>query len=97
MTKNRNLKPLNNLTIKADEIFFKKKSGHILGGMLHKGSIQEHEKLLLGPMEFGEFVPVEVQTIQRYRVPCRIVRAGQTAAVSIGNLENITEKLRKVI
>lgn len=64
--------------------------------MLLKGSIQEHEKLLLGPMEFGEFVPVEVQTIQRYRVPCRIVRAGQTAAVSIGSPENIAEKLRKV-
>lgn len=79
-----------------DEVFFKKKPGHILGGMLLKGSIQEHEKLLLGPMEFGEFIPVEVQTIQRYRVPCRIVRAGQTAAVSIGNPENITEKLRKV-
>lgn len=64
--------------------------------MLLKGSIQEHEKLLLGPLEFGEFVPIEVQTIQRYRVPCRIVRAGQTAAVSIGNADNITEKLRKV-
>lgn len=82
--------------IKVDEIFHKKKSGHILGGMLLKGSIQEHEKLLLGPMEFGEFMPVEVQTIQRYRVPCRIVRAGQTAAVSIGSPENIGEKLRKV-
>ena len=79
-----------------DEIYFKKKPGHILAGMLSKGSIKEHDKLLLGPFEFGEFVPVEVQTVQRYRVPCRMVRAGQSAAISIGSQENLTEKLRKV-
>ena len=31
------------------------------------------------------------------KVPCRIVRAGQSAALSIGNPENITERIRKVI
>ncbi len=45
----------------------------------------------------GEFIPVEVQTVQRYRRPCRIVRAGQSAALSIGNPDIITEKLRKVV
>ncbi len=29
-------------------------------------------------------------------MPCRLVRAGQSASLSIGNQENITEKLRKV-
>ncbi len=44
----------------------------------------------------GEFIQVEIQTVQRYRVPCRLVRPGQSAALSIGNQENIVEKLRKV-
>ena len=65
--------------------------------MLYRGTIQEGEKLLLGPFEMGEFIPVEVQTVQRYRRPCRIVRAGQSAALSIGNPDIITEKLRKVL
>ena len=80
---------------RVDEVYFKKKVGHILAGMLVKGSIQEQEKLMLGPFEEGEFINVEVQTVQRYHVPCRIVRAGQAASLSIGNLEGIHEKLRK--
>lgn len=80
---------------RVDEVYFKKKVGHILAGMLVKGSIQEQEKLMLGPFEEGEFINVEVQTVQRYHVPCRIVRAGQSASLSIGNLEGVHEKLRK--
>jgi translation elongation factor EF-1alpha len=41
-------------------------------------------------------VPVKVQTVQRYRVPCRVARAGQSASLSIGNPDNLHEKLRKV-
>jgi GTPase len=82
---------------RVDEVFLKKKAGHILGGMLVKGTVQEHEKLLLGPFgENGQFLPVEVQTVQRYRVPCRLVRAGQSAALSIGNKHEFKEKIRKV-
>ena len=80
---------------RVDEVYFKKKPGHILAGMLIKGSIQEREQLLLGPFEYGDFVPVEVQTVQRYKVPCRIVRAGQSASLSIGNPKAIGERLRK--
>lgn len=45
----------------------------------------------------GAFIPVDIQTVQRYRVPCRVIRAGQSAAISIGNQDNIVEKLRKVL
>lgn len=44
----------------------------------------------------GEFIPIDVQTVQRYRRSCRVVKAGQSAALSIGNPDIITEKLRKV-
>lgn len=80
---------------RVDEVYFKKKPGHILAGMLMKGTVQEQEKLLLGPFEYGDFIPVEIQTAQRYKVPCRIVRAGQSAALSIGNPDTITERIRK--
>jgi GTPase len=82
---------------RVDEVYFKKKPGHILAGMLTKGSIQERQNMLLGPFEYGDFLPVEIQTVQRYRVPCRMVRAGQSAALSIGNPKKgiINEKLRK--
>lgn len=96
LTNNNNDINMQQLTeFRVDEVYFKKKPGHILAGMLMKGTIQEQEKLLLGPFELGEFIPIEVQTAQRYKVPCRIVRAGQSAALSIGNPENITERIRK--
>lgn len=79
----------------VNDVFYKKKPGHILSGFVQSGSIKEHDKMLLGPFKSGKFIPVEIQTIQRYRVPCNAVRYGQSAAVSIGLLENIKEKLRK--
>ncbi|CAF1032348.1 unnamed protein product, partial [Brachionus calyciflorus] len=79
----------------VDDVFFKKKPGHILSGLVLSGNIAEHDKMLLGPFKSGKFVPVEIQTIQRYRVPCKMVCSAQSAAVSIGNPENIKEKIRK--
>ena len=86
-----------NTEFRVDEVYFKKKPGHILSGNLLRGTIKENERLLLGPFEMGDFIPVDIQTIQRYRVPCRLVRAGQSASLSFGNREDITEKIRKVI
>lgn len=79
----------------VDDVFYKKKPGHILSGFVQSGSIKEHDKMLLGPFKSGKFIPVDIQTIQRYRVPCNVVRYGQSAAVSIGHPDNVKEKLRK--
>lgn len=79
----------------VNDVFYKKKPGNILSGFVQSGSIKEHDKMLLGPFKSGKFIPVDIQTIQRYRVPCNIVKYGQSAAVSIGPLDNIKEKLRK--
>jgi hypothetical protein len=68
LTNNNNDINMQQLTeFRVDEVYFKKKPGHILAGMLMKGTIQEQEKLLLGPFELGEFIPIEVQTAQRYK------------------------------
>lgn len=93
--KEEELKMTQDTEFRVDEVYFKKKPGHIIAGNLIKGTIKEHERLLLGPFEMGDFIPVDIQTAQRYRVPCRFVRAGQSAALSIGNPVNITQKIRK--
>lgn len=44
----------------------------------------------IGPLKDGSFVPVTIKSIQRNRVPCRVVRAGQSAAICLeGNLDNL--------
>lgn len=59
-----------------------------------RGSIREGEKLLLGPLENGMFQEVSVRTVHRNRQPCRLIQAGQAAAIAL--LDVAREKLRKV-
>jgi GTPase len=62
-----------------------------------RGTIQENEKLLLGPFESGDFIPVQVKSVHRHRVPCRIVKSGQSAAISLcRTTDKLGEKLRRV-
>lgn len=75
-----------------DENFRAGEVGQILGGLLTKGVITEGTPMRIGPMKDGSFQEVSVKTIHRNRVPCRIVRAGQSAAIClttyIPNLRN---------
>ncbi|KAL3289897.1 hypothetical protein HHI36_023285 [Cryptolaemus montrouzieri] len=75
-----------------DENFRAGNIGQVLGGLLTKGVISEGAKLQIGPMKDGSFRKVCVKSIHRNRVPCRVVRAGQSAAICldtyIPNLRN---------
>ncbi|XP_044766325.1 GTP-binding protein 2 [Coccinella septempunctata] len=75
-----------------DENFRAGNIGQVLGGLLTKGVISEGSKLQIGPMKDGSFRRVCVKSIHRNRVPCRVVRAGQSAAICldtyIPNLRN---------
>lgn len=51
-----------------------------------KGVLTENMSLLLGPLEDGSFHPVQVQSIQRHKSSCRVVRAGQSASLAL-NIE----------
>lgn len=66
--------------------------GQILGGILTKGILSEGSKMQIGPMKNGTFEMVTIKSIHRNRVPCRMVRAGQSAAICldkcIPNLRN---------
>ncbi|KAJ8936434.1 hypothetical protein NQ318_015580 [Aromia moschata] len=66
-----------------DENFKAGDVGQILGGLLMKGVITEGTKMQIGPMKNGSFQNVTVKSIHRNRVPCRMVRAGQSAAVCL--------------
>ena len=68
------------------ETFCLPQVGTVLGGLLTQGVLTENMNLLLGPMEDGHFHPVQVQSIQRYKSSCRVVRAGQSASISL-NIE----------
>lgn len=45
----------------------------------------------IGPLKDGSFKPAVIKSIHRNRVPCRIVRAGQSAAIclDVGDTENV--------
>ncbi|CAH1153596.1 unnamed protein product [Phaedon cochleariae] len=66
-----------------DENFKAGDVGQILGGLLTKGVITEGTKMQIGPMKDGAFQKVTIKSIHRNRVPCRMVRAGQSAAVCL--------------
>ena len=49
--------------------------------------IREGDKLLVGPSEDGDFLPVKVTSIYRNRTPTRLIRAGQVASVALSDIE----------
>ena len=59
------------------------------------GSIKEGEELQLGPLDDGTFTKVNVKSVHRNRLPCRLIQAGQTASVALNDVKR--ENLRKVI
>nr|CAD7260178.1 unnamed protein product [Timema shepardi] len=55
-----------------DETFRVPEIGTVIGGLLTKG-----------PLDDGKFLPVLVQSIHRNKVPCRVVRASQSASLGL--------------
>jgi len=67
----------------VDELFTVPEVGVVVGGTLTSGCIGENADLLIGPSSEGKYERVKVTTIQRNRTPCRLVRAGQAASLSL--------------
>ena len=55
--------------------------------MLCRGVVREGDPVQVGPQEDGGFVETTVATIRRNRAPCRMVRAGQTATLTLTHIE----------
>ncbi|XP_063231438.1 GTP-binding protein 2 [Bacillus rossius redtenbacheri] len=67
----------------VDETFRVHEIGTVVGGLLTKGVVTEGSNLVIGPLDDGQFLPVEVQSIHRNKAPCRVVRAGQSASLAL--------------
>jgi len=80
--------------LQVDELYSVPEVGAVVGGTLSHGTIAEKDRLVIGPTAEGRFLPVTVTTIQRNRAPCRIVRAGQAASLSLDDVPKDT--IRKV-
>lgn len=55
----------------------------VLGGLLVRGTIAPGTRLLVGPLPNGEFSPVKVASLHRNKAPCCLVRASQSASLTI--------------
>ncbi|XP_023227812.1 GTP-binding protein 2-like [Centruroides sculpturatus] len=73
-----------------DETFRVPEVGIVVGGLLTKGMIREGDQYLVGPADDGSFYPVRVSSLHRHKVPCRVVRACESATLALSNPETIT-------
>ncbi|XP_060829403.1 GTP-binding protein 2 [Bombus pascuorum] len=55
----------------------------VLGGLLVRGAIAPGTRLLVGPLPDGEFSPVKVVSLHRNKTPCCLVRASQSASLTL--------------
>jgi GTPase len=56
-------------------------------GTVMSGKISVNQNMLLGPDEFGKFIPVPVKSIHTKRLPVKQVKAGQTAAIALKKVQ----------
>lgn len=82
------------LIVKVDETYHIS-NGSIVGGLLVSGIIRSGDWLRVGPLPNGEFVPVQVASVHRHKVPCRVVRAGESASLAL--TDNSTAVLVKEV
>ncbi|KAI1287439.1 GTP-binding protein 2 [Halotydeus destructor] len=80
-----------------DETFQVVHTGLVAGGLLVSGVIRIGDWLNMGPLQDGSFTPVQVTSVHRHKVPCRLVRAGESATLALADNASATlyKDLRK--
>uniref|UniRef100_A0A8C5BK92 Tr-type G domain-containing protein n=1 Tax=Gadus morhua TaxID=8049 RepID=A0A8C5BK92_GADMO len=71
----------------VDEIYTVPEVGTVVGGTLYSGICREGEQLVVGPTDSGQFHKLTVESIQRNRSGCRVLRAGQAATLALGGFD----------
>ncbi|XP_041921167.1 GTP-binding protein 2-like [Alosa sapidissima] len=71
----------------VDEIYTVPDVGTVVGGTLYSGICREGEQLVVGPTDDGQFQKLTVCSIQRNRLACRVLRAGQAATLALGDFD----------
>lgn len=73
----------NDSEFQADETFHVPNVGSVVGGLLVSGVVKTSDQLSVGPFEDGSFKTVTVKSVHRNKVPCRLVRAGESATLAV--------------
>ena len=77
----------------ADETFHVPGVGSVVGGLLMSGVIRSGDQLSVGPFDDGHFERVAVTSVHRNRVPCRVVRAGESATLAVNSIDEEKDTL----
>ena len=67
----------------VDETFHVPNVGSVVGGLLVSGSVRSGEVMSVGPFKDGAFLPFKISSVHRHKVPCRLVRAGESATLAL--------------
>ena len=67
----------------VDETFHVPSVGSVVGGLLVSGSVRSGEVMSVGPFRDGKFLPFKISSVHRHKVPCRLVRAGESATLAL--------------
>ena len=72
---------------RIDEIYSVPEIGTVVGGLLTRGIIREGDKVLVGPRNDSFFSEAKVTSIHRFRSPCWMVKAMQSATLALREVE----------
>ncbi|XKL59482.1 hypothetical protein PGB90_000498 [Kerria lacca] len=68
-----------------DETFRIPELGTVVGGLLLKGVIREGIELMMGPLDDGRYQSVKISSMHRNKVPCKSVKASQSASLQLND------------
>lgn len=72
--------------LQVDETFEIPGIGTVVSGLLVEGVIREGDEMLIGPDDFANFSKVSIVSLQRHKIPCNLVRAGQKCTMAISTI-----------
>ena len=82
---------------RVDEIYSVPEVGTVVGGLLTRGIIREGDKVLVGPTSSCSFTEAKVASIHRFRSPCWMVKAMQSATLALKEVERAdVRKVRQI-
>lgn len=79
-----------------DKIYSVTGVGTVVSGTIRQGKVKKGEKLILGPFNSGDFIPVNVKTIEMHHYRKDSADVGEVVGISISGIE-IDEIMRGMI
>merc|ERR1712226_1087746 len=77
------IKAQNKVELLLDDSFSVAGVGTVVSGTVLSGVLRSNTTLMFGPDKLGKFMPIDVRTLQRRRLPVDDAHPGQTVAVAV--------------